>query len=194
MNCQRLSLVLLILAVGCAPDFHPIPSTADPSETDTVALLKPVASEISWHENGRVRGISLVGDNISEAHLTALHKLAQLEELQLMCPITNDTLKEVASFQNLRALDVQHTAITDDGLRYLAAAPALRLVVLDGTSISDRGLSHLADIRTLANVFAEKTSISEDGAMEFHGRRPDCRIQYDDGVIAPEPTDEREPE
>ena len=124
----------------------------------------------------------------------ALHDLAQLEELQLMCPITDDTLKEVATFPNLNALDVQFTDITDEGLRYLSAAPALRLVVLNGTSITDEGLSHLAEARTLENVFAEKTAISEVGLRNFHDRRPDCRIQYDKGVIAAEQTDEREPE
>ena len=88
--------------------------------------------------------------------------------------------------ERFSALDVQFTPITDEGLRHLSAAPALTLIVLDGTAVTDEGLSHLAEVPTLKNVFAEKTSISEPGIMDFHDRRPDCRIQYDGGVIAAE--------
>jgi hypothetical protein len=103
-------------------------------------------------------------------------------------------LKEIATFPNLTALDVQCTAITDEGLRYLSEAPALKLVIVNDTSITDVGLSHLVEVRTLQNVFAERTSISEAGLVSFHNRRPDCRVQHDKGVVAPEPADEREPE
>ena len=185
--------MLLICTAGCAAERHPIPPNAEHSEAAVVALLQAVASEWSWHDNGRVRSVSLVGDAISDDHVLALHDLTELEELQLLGAITDDMLKEVAALPKLSALDVQFTAITDEGLRYLSRAPTLTLVVVTGTSITDEGLSHLADLRTLKSVFAEKTSISETGLMRFHDRRPDCRIQHDKGVVAAEPSDEREP-
>lgn len=177
---------MLLCAFGCAPDLHPIPRNAVSSEARAVALLKPIAESISWGPDGHVRSISLVGDHINEMHVSALDSLTQLEELKLMCSISDTSLRGIASLPNLQALDIQFTPVTDAGIQYLTQAPSLTLVVLTGTSLTDDGLLSLAKIRSLRRVFAEKTKITAAGVARFRELRPDCTIQHDNGLIGAE--------
>ena len=115
-----------------------------------------------------------------------LDSLTQLEELQLICSISDTSLRRIAALPNLKAVDIQFTPVTDVGIQYLANAPSLTLVVLTGTSLTDNGLSTLAKTPSLRRVFAEKTSITAAGLSRFHELRADCTIQHDNGVIAAE--------
>ena len=182
---MRLSLVfavVIFLVSGCTFDLHPVPSNAVSAEQHSVALLKPLCSNISWNSDGHVRSLSLVGDNITDEHVNALRDFSQLEDLQLLSwSISDDSMKIVASLPKLTAVDVQYTKLTDHGIQHLSSSRSLQLVVLTGTSLTDEGLSSLAQIPTLSRIFVAQTSITDDGVAAFAKQRPKCSVQRDDG-------------
>lgn len=58
-------------------------------------------------------------------------------------PLTDEDLVLIASFFELRELDLENTAITDAGLTHLRGLHSLRVLNLSGTSVTTQGRADL---------------------------------------------------
>ncbi|VAX00091.1 hypothetical protein MNBD_GAMMA21-2496 [hydrothermal vent metagenome] len=75
----------------------------------------------------------------------------------------NSGLKELASLQYLRSLDLSHTRVTDSGLGQLAAIKALRNLDLGASLVTDRGLKELARVKSLHKLYFGSTAVADAG-------------------------------
>jgi hypothetical protein len=122
-----------------------------------------------------------------EVHVTltgipsyAYAKLARFQEatvLQMANPeVTDDTLKLLRGFTQLKELDLNDTAITDVGLAELEHCPRLETLRLKNTRITDAGFrAHLLDRDSLQEIDVRQTDVKSrtlrDWKMKKDGRK-----------------------
>jgi hypothetical protein len=91
----------------------------------------------------------------------------------------------VAAVPRLKRLGLQEIDLTPGDLAALRGRPLTDLY-LDGCArIDDTALDHLAAIPTLAVVSLGKTKVTADGIERLKAALPNCRIDWDGGVILP---------
>lgn len=175
-HVQIVAALVILTAVGC--DLHPVPSNANAAETDAIAVLKPLAENLSWHSNGSLRAIDIGGAVLRETELQSILQLQQLEELGLIgTNVTDEDLARIAELPQLRAVGLAWTAISDDGLRQLARCESLVVLDLNHTQISDDGIDALRQLPNLEVLFIEGTNVTERAAQKFDDAMPNCRVQ-----------------
>ncbi|TXJ26670.1 MAG: hypothetical protein E6Q24_11200 [Chitinophagaceae bacterium] len=76
-------------------------------------------------------------------------------------PVTDDDLKTIGSFSNLRALNLSFTAIKGEGINYLTGLQHLKHLSLSGTAVSSSNLKSLAQLKKLQSIQVWNTSISQ---------------------------------
>jgi hypothetical protein len=183
MNAQRAllcSVLLISASAGCSSDLCPVPKNADPTEASAVALLKPVAENVGWDEEGNVRSLDIAGVAMTPAELAALRQFTELEELNLSGTQVSDAgLESLASLQKLTGLSLAGTPITSNGLTHLVALDSLKTLDIAHTRVDDTGVEHLAKLSRLSTLFLDKNQLSEDGRVRLRQAIPDCRIQFD---------------
>jgi len=78
-------------------------------------------------------------------------------------PVTNNDLKNISKFENLRRLNLNFTNVTGDGLATLASLKQLRSLSLSGTKVNYQDLKQsLADFENLNTISLWKTEVSDD--------------------------------
>lgn len=101
---------------------------------------------------------------------------SQLLELKLSRSlITNETLKRIKGFKNLKKLFLDHTKISDDGIGALIDTKLVYLNLV-GTPLTDQCVDNLGSIKTLGNVFLFGTKISEQGISKLHELNPTLTV------------------
>ncbi len=78
-------------------------------------------------------------------------------------PVNNTILEQLASFPNLRKLDLRGSEIEDDAIAIVARLSALRELDLDGNAISDKGLFHVSTMTKLESLGLADMRISDQG-------------------------------
>jgi predicted CXXCH cytochrome family protein len=87
----------------------------------------------------------------------------QIVELNVnKMPVTDNDLKTIAQFENLRTLNLDFTDITNDGLSNLASLKYLNSLSLSGTKIDNKNISVINKIKTLKEVFVWNTLLKQD--------------------------------
>ncbi|MFI5209460.1 MAG: hypothetical protein ACHQ2E_03355, partial [Gemmatimonadales bacterium] len=163
------------LATHCA--------AAPPQSADMLArpvlLLAPGATNMegpSWQSRewpevlARLReprfGVLAAQGQMTDAMLQDLAGLEHLTTLRLggSQSVTDRGVRHLASFPQLRHLDLSGTAVTDRGLEVLRRLPALENVSLAWTGASDAGAAHLEHCGRLRSVDLQGTRTG-DGAL-----------------------------
>lgn len=114
---------------------------------------------------------------------TAAFKAAQLKDLEKIknnivslqlsrMPVTDEDLKTIGAFRNLRTLNLSFTAIKGNGLRYLSGLQHLRQLSLSGTGVQPAQLHVLAPIKTLHTVQIWNTSLTTNDLAALKARFP----------------------
>jgi hypothetical protein len=90
--------------------------------------------------------------------------------------VTDETLKLLRGFTQLKELDLNDTAVTDDGLAELQHCPRLETLRLKNTRISDAGFrAHLLDRDSLKEIDVRETQVKSktlrDWKMQREGRK-----------------------
>src|SRR5262249_38055170 len=107
-------------------------------------------------------------------------KLARFQEaavLQMANPdVTDETLKLLRGFAQLKELDLNDTAITDAGLEELQRCPRLETLRLKNTKITDAGFrAYLLDRDSLKEIDVRETQVKSktlrDWKMKKEGRK-----------------------
>ncbi|HEX2846490.1 MAG TPA: DUF2231 domain-containing protein [Chitinophagaceae bacterium] len=75
-------------------------------------------------------------------------------------PVTDEDLKIIGSFSNLRALNLSFTAIKGEGINYLTSLQQLKHLSLSGTAVSSNNLRSLAQLKKLQSIQVWNTSIT----------------------------------
>ena len=91
----------------------------------------------------------------------------------------NATTAVLASFKNLKAMNLDYSAIDDKGLVALQAHPALRELSLDNANVTDQGIASLKAMPSLTSLNLYHTLVSEKGYDELKKTLPSCRIVFD---------------
>jgi hypothetical protein len=124
--------------------------------------------------NGEVH-VTLTG--IPNYDYAKLPRFQAAAVLQMANPdVTDETLKLLRGFTQLRELDLNDTAITDAGLAELQHYPRLETLRLKNTRITDAGFrAHLLDRDSLKQIDVRETQVKSrtlrDWKMQKEGRK-----------------------
>jgi hypothetical protein len=100
-------------------------------------------------------------------------------EVRQRGPLSDETLRLVGRFSELRELSLAGADFTDSGLVILCGLRVLERINLSGTSISDAGLSHLKKFTSLRVIDVRGTQLSPTGINELRRAFPRAVILAD---------------
>jgi hypothetical protein len=83
------------------------------------------------------------------------------------CDLTDDSVKQLARFKNLRRLDLTATRVSDVGVQALPGLPDLRALHLGTTKISNAGLKDVTRIASLRELSISTPGVTEAGLKEL---------------------------
>lgn|GEM_PF-5012137 len=123
---------------------------------------------------------------VTEAGLRHLTGNTGLLELWLHDrPFTDECLKPFHGNTKLQQLVLAHAQPTDAGVAPFGACLDLRHLDLNGTKVTAAVLPHFHKCTKLGTLFVKGTGITRAQLDETAKKLPNCRIEYDGGVIEP---------
>ena len=139
-----------------------------------------------------LQSFSLYTPQVSDAGLSHLSQLLEMEVLELRCPLVTDAglqyfadmhklstlelfdcqiegagLQHLKLLKELRVLTIQNAPLADEHLVDLAVLSNLIGLELDGTTITDRGVEYVAQLHTLQTIDLGGTQITDAGLMQL---------------------------
>ncbi|MCD2421579.1 chitobiase/beta-hexosaminidase C-terminal domain-containing protein [Niabella pedocola] len=97
----------------------------------------------------------------------------QIASLQLgRMPVTDEDLKMIGTFSNLRTLNLAFTAVKGEGLRHLTHLQHLKQLSLSGTGVRPEQLYVLAPLQKLRSVQIWNTAFTENDLTPLKKRFP----------------------
>lgn len=144
------------------------------------AMFMEFTDAIRSHNLPRPRGIVLSELPITDSTLKELATFSDLTSLHILnCPsVTDGGLHHVQTLKKVRRLDLQGSSITDQGLIYLSGLTELRELSLSRTSVSNAGLTHLEKLTNLEWLALSNTSVTSDGAKALKLHLPNCELSW----------------
>lgn len=164
-----------------------------PTVKEVVEALERAGGTIKI-DDGHVVGVTL--DKVAEPEplLALLHKLPDLEELNIrnkkfgdhgmaqlkglpklstlivsMSSVGDEELKALGSLPRLHTFQARSTRVTDAGLVHLQGLVGLEVLVLSGTDITDTGVAHLTKLRGLTGLFLDSTKVTDASLDHLRG-------------------------
>ena len=86
--------------------------------------------------------------------------------------------------KKLEYLNLDGVKLSNQSLEHLTSLLALRQLMIQNTLIDDEGLKHLAASK-LISLNVRGTKVTETGVKQLAAALPQCRIEWDGGVIEP---------
>jgi hypothetical protein len=125
--------------------------------------------------------------SITNEGLAHLRNCTHLTALDLFGTRVGDAgMAAVASIATLKELELDRTEVTDKGLVNLQKLSSLTVLHLNKLSgVTDEGLAHLEQLKTLRSIQVANTGVTLAGLKRFHAALPECKIEQEDGAIAP---------
>jgi serine/threonine protein kinase len=108
-------------------------------------------------------------------------------DLSNVCNIGDEGLAHFKECKDLRVLVVYGTQMSDAGLAHFKDCKKLEVADLARTRISDAGLAILAELKTLKDLHLQGTQVSAKGVENLAKALPECKIEWNGGVIEPRP-------
>jgi len=87
-------------------------------------------------------------------------------------PVTDEDLKTIGTFHNLRMLNLSFTSVRGEGLRYFTGLPHLKQLSLSGTGVRPGQLNVLAPLKALRSVQIWNTSFTDKDLVALKTRFP----------------------
>lgn len=153
-------------------------AAADPAALDKLRQGGALAMPLAQNTNLVEVDLNLNGDHVDDAFLAQLDPLSQqIHTLNLArTKVSDDGLKAIENFKNLRRLHLENTKITDAGLTHLKNLTNLEYLNLYGTQVTDSGLSELEGLKNLRSVYLWQTKVTPDGAEKLKKALPQCQV------------------
>ena len=132
--------------------------------------------------------LNLQGTKVTDAGLRSLAPLRKLKYLALnFCDVSDTSLSQIGEwFPDLEdELSIQGTKAEDGALRSIGRLRKLKVLRTDRTRITDAGLKHLENLTQLELLHLQNTQVTEAAVQRLHAAIPQCRIEWDGGVIEP---------
>lgn len=172
------SVYMATIITRQADSFIPV-STVDPVSPDVISTLKekgiivvPVTANSNY-----VSVSCLEPKKITDKEIKLLEPLSyQLLELKLSRSlITDETLKRIKAFKNIKKLFLDYTLISDAGMKDLREMN-LTYLNLVGTTLTDQCIDNLGNMKALNKVFLFGTRISDRGVGKLHQLNPSLKV------------------
>jgi hypothetical protein len=148
--------------VVLAPDWRPATAEIAALEKKLGVKLVP-RSQVPT--DGLVLRTASAPRRCNDATLASLKPVARfIVDAELArTEVTDAGLKSVATWENLRSLDVTRTAVSSDGLSALTVMKKLELLNLTDTAVDDAGVAKLKELPALKRVwlFGSKATVTE---------------------------------
>jgi Leucine-rich repeat (LRR) protein/predicted Ser/Thr protein kinase len=123
---------------------------------------------------------------ITDVGLVHLKGLTTLRMLTVAySPVTDKGLAELKHWRKLGDLNLSGTKVTDVGLAYFKECKDFTGLHLNDTNITDKGIDQFKDHTSLLGLDLKKTAVTANKIDELKTRLPQCRIEWDGGVIEP---------
>ena len=143
-------------------------------------LEQRVAQKIkSW--GGRVQTVPLGPDWVLQ--LVGKDRIAGFELFDRIVgvdlsdsTITDADVSRLKELTNLEDLNLDRTAVTDAGLVHLSRLPYLHWLSLTGTEVTDGGLAHLSKLTHFEQCWLDGTAVTDKGIAELNQALPHCEI------------------
>lgn len=135
-----------------------------------------------------LRNLYCSSQSITDQGLANLNSLGHLELLHLSgCPkITDGAIQSFTNRRQIEDWNLAGTKITDEGVQQiLAQAESLQALTLNRTNTTDKGLAGVEQRKELRLLLVNKTSVTGEFLQAIHKKLPNCRIEWDGGVIEP---------
>ncbi|SDD45354.1 FN3 associated domain-containing protein [Niabella drilacis] len=110
-------------------------------------------------KSGQLKDLEKVKNNIISLQLSRM-------------PVTDEDLKTIGTFSNLKTLNLSFTTVKGEGLRYLAGLQHLKQLSLSGTAIQPGQLVALAPLKALRTVQIWNTSFTAKDLAVLKNRFP----------------------
>lgn len=94
-------------------------------------------------------------------------------------PVTDEDLKIIAGFSNLRTLNLSFTTIKGEGIRYLTGLQNLKYLSLSGTAVGSNSLQPLASLKKLQSIQVWNTPITQQEIASLKTSFP--KTSFDSG-------------
>ena len=128
--------------------------------------------------------LSLAGTRVSDAGLANFKDCKNLQSLNLdHVPATEVGLAHFKECENMRELQLKSTQANDAALEGFKGCKNLAILHLDHTQVSDEGLAHIKNHKQLTLLYLSGTKVTAKGVGEFAKAQPQCRIEWNGGVI-----------
>jgi len=165
-------------AAGPAEPQLPTVAVANPGAMTKIRQTGALAMPLAQNTNLIEVDLNLVGDHIEDAQLADLSPVSQqVAALNLArTKITDDGLKAIESFKNLRRLHLENTKIGDAGLTHLKGLVTLEYLNLYGTQVTDSGLDQLSGLKNLKALYLWQTKVTPAGVETLKSALPKCEI------------------
>ncbi len=92
-------------------------------------------------------------------------------------PVKDEDLKIIASFKNLRKLNLAFTDITSKGVTALSALKELKSLSLSGTKVDGSAILGLKELPNLSNIYAWNTMVDENSYAGLKKQFPKTYIE-----------------
>ncbi len=100
----------------------------------------------------------------------------------------------VSQLQDCHELDylsLSLSDLSDDGLLHLRSLKNLKTLEIKVTRVTDAGLESLKELRYLNFLDLKETAVMQAGVNRLHEQLPQCKIEWNGGVISPKFDSER---
>lgn len=102
--------------------------------------------------------------------------------VELHCGYSNfsdELAGQLASFTNLKKLQLQRSRITDEALSVLPELQHLQVLNLYGTGVTDASLQHINQLPGLQQLYLWQTEVSETDLSEWMKAHPEVAVQWE---------------
>ena len=100
-------------------------------------------------------------------------------------------LANLKGYKSLKYLGLNHTQVSDAGLAVFKNCKDLDSLGLQNTTVTDSALTLIKDFKNLVKLDLTKTNVTAAGIEKLRTELPQCRIEWDGGVIEPLPSPDR---
>jgi len=130
--------------------------------------------------------LGLNGTQVTDAGLALFRDCTKLQEVSVQgTKITGAGLVALKGCPELRLIGLNETPVGDDDLTHFNQWKFLRELHLHSTPVTDVGLDHLMGCKNLKVLQLQKTKVTAEGVKKFAAALPQCKIEWDGGVIEP---------
>jgi hypothetical protein len=128
--------------------------------------------------------VDLGGSDITDADLSLLHRLPNIESLCLNDTNVSDAgLNHLHSLTRLRVLNLSGTYVSNAGLIHLKPLTGLRELYLDRTSVTASGMKALTDLIGLMRLSLVNTDFSNAGLYDLRTLKTLQHLNLSDTLV-----------